>query len=304
VRFEFEDLIQLAISAPTRALGTLVLAMTCVVAAAGHASARTAPFSGTPVDGGGNGSVNPTVVTWNIDSVESGKGTEENARATMDYITDMSPLPQIIVLQEALQSQFYTYIDQLQNTTGLTWSGVFGTHCGPGSWTGDSCAWDQDEGVAILTSLPIVDGSSTYLAFPDDWHSARGAVRAAVDVGGTVVQVFGAHLSNTVSARYGMMFELIAYAQQFPAPQLVGGDFNADPDQIDAPGAMGDAFLDVWSVVGSGPGYTADTPDPWLHLDYLFTDYSGQIQPAWSVVVTTPGEFSDHFPVLAAFVMY
>jgi endonuclease/exonuclease/phosphatase family metal-dependent hydrolase len=254
--------------------------------------------------GGPSGSGAPVVVTWNIDSVESGYNTAEHARNAMDVITQLSPLPQIIVLQEALQSQFNTYIDELQGRTGLTWTGVFAVHCAPDGWTGDGC-WDtQDEGVGILTSLPMVDASTTYLPFPDEWHSARAAVRAAVDINGRVTQVFGAHMSNTTDARYGMMASLVGYALQFPGPQLVGGDFNADPDQIDAPNAMGAAFLDAWSVVGSGPGYTADTSNPTMHLDYLFTDFSGLIQPSWAVVIADAGWLSDHYPVLASFVVY
>jgi endonuclease/exonuclease/phosphatase family metal-dependent hydrolase len=243
----------------------------------------------------------PVVVTWNIDSVEAGNDTDAFASAAMDCIAAMTPLPQIAVVQEALQSQFDTYISELQNRTGLAWSGVFATHCAPAGWTGDGCSVAQDEGVGILSSLPIVDTSSTYLPFPDEWHSARAAVRAAVNIGGRVVQVFGAHMSNTTDVRNSMMTALIAYAHPFPLPQLVAGDFNADPDQIDAAGAMGASFRDAWAAVGSGPGYTANTPNPTMHLDYWFTDMSAQIQPSWATVVTAPGQLSDHFPVQAGF---
>jgi endonuclease/exonuclease/phosphatase family metal-dependent hydrolase len=254
--------------------------------------------------GGSSGPGDPVMVTWNIDSVEAGYNTADHARAAMDALTQLTPMPQVIVLQEALQSQFNTYIDELQSRTGVAWTGVFAMHCSPDGWAGDWCWNTQDEGVGILSSLPVVDTSSTYLPFPDDWHSARAAVRAAVNINGRVTQVFGAHMSNTTGARYGMMAALIAYAQQFSQPQLVAGDFNADPDQIDAPGAMGAAFLDAWSVVGSGPGYTADTSNPTMHLDYWFSDFSGLIQPSWATVVTDPGWLSDHYPVLAGFVVF
>jgi endonuclease/exonuclease/phosphatase family metal-dependent hydrolase len=243
----------------------------------------------------------PVVVTWNIDSVEAGKGTDVHARAAMTSIAAMTPLPQIVVLQEALQSQFATYIDELQNRTGLVWRGFFATHCSPGAWTNGACSATQDEGVGIFSSLPIVESTSTYLPFPDDWHSARVAVRAAINISGRVVQVFAAHMSNTTSARNRMMSALCSYAQQFPSPQLVGGDFNADPDQIDVPSAMGTSFRDAWSAVGSGLGYTANTPNPTMRLDYWFSDISDQIRPSWATVVTAPGVLSDHFPVHAAF---
>jgi endonuclease/exonuclease/phosphatase family metal-dependent hydrolase len=110
-------------------------------------------------------------------------------------------------------------------------------------------------------------------------------------------------MSNTTDVRNSMMTALIAYAQPFPLPQLVAGDFNADPDQIDAAGAMGSSFRDAWAAVGSGPGYTANTPSPTMHLDYWFTDMSAQIQPSWATVATAPGQLSDHYPVHAAFVL-
>jgi endonuclease/exonuclease/phosphatase family metal-dependent hydrolase len=245
--------------------------------------------------------INPVVVTWNIDSVEAGKGTDVQARAAMGYVAALTPLPQIVVVQEALQSQFATYIDELKNRTGLAWTGFFATHCAPGAWANGACSQTQDEGVGIFSSLPISDHSSTYLPFPDDWHSARAAIRAAINIGGRVVQVFGAHMSNTTSARNSMMNALTSYAQQFPLPQLVAGDFNADPDQIDVPTAMGASFRDAWSVIGSGPGFTANTPIPTMHLDYWFSDLSDQIRPSWATVVTAPGLLSDHFPVHAAF---
>jgi len=72
---------------------------------------------------------------------------------------------------------------------------------------------------------------------------------------------------------------------------------------LDATGAMGGSFRDAWAAVGSGPGYTANTPNPTMHLDYWFTDMSAQIQPSWATVVTAPGTFSDHFPVHAGFLL-
>jgi endonuclease/exonuclease/phosphatase family metal-dependent hydrolase len=266
----------------------LALGVTCVFVLPSAAAAAT---------------VGPVVVTWNIDSVESGHDTDAFARTAMGYVAALTPLPQIVVVQEALKSQFNTYLDELQNRTGLAWRGVFATHCALGGWISDGCSVAQDEGVGILSSLPIVESTSTLLPFPDDWHSARAAVRAAVNVSGRVVQVFGAHMSNTVAVRYSMMSALIAYTRQFPLPQLVAGDFNADPDQIDAAGAMGGSFRDAWAAVGSGPGYTANTPNPTMHLDYWFSDPSDQIRPSWATVVTAPGQLSDHFPVHAAFLL-
>ena len=81
----------------------------------------------------------------------------------------------------------------------------------------------------------------------------------------------------------------------------MGGDFNADPDQIDTPSGMSPNFVDSWSIVGSGRGFTAFTPSPTMKLDYWFSDASGKATPNWSSVVTATGTVSDHFPVQASF---
>jgi endonuclease/exonuclease/phosphatase family metal-dependent hydrolase len=64
---------------------------------------------------------------------------------------------------------------------------------------------------------------------------------------------------------------------------------------------MGGAFVDSWSLVGSGAGYTYSTLAPTMKLDYWFADASGAAQPLWSYVVTSTGTVSDHFPVAAYF---
>lgn len=97
------------------------------------------------------------------------------------------------------------------------------------------------------------------------------------------------------------MAVLRSWASNFSTPQMVAGDFNADPDQIDISTGMGGAFVDSWALVGSGPGYTAFVPSPTMKLDYWFADASGAAQPLWSYVVTSTGTVSDHLPVAAYF---
>jgi endonuclease/exonuclease/phosphatase family metal-dependent hydrolase len=135
----------------------------------------------------------------------------------------------------------------------------------------------------------------------DQWHSARAAVRAAFSVNGIVTQVFSMHLPVVTDARYAAMASFKSWASGFSKPQLVGGDFNADPNQIDISSGMGSAFIDSWSIVGVNAGYTAFTPSPTMKLDYLFGDNTGRVSPLSSSVVTAQGTFSDHFPVIGSF---
>ena len=204
------------------------------------------------------------------------------------------------MIEEAHQS-CTTYISELQSRTGLTWQGVFQTHCPLNAWTGTSCSSSEDEGVGVFTSLAIQGSSTTFLPFADDYHSARAVVRVAVNVDGRTLQVFGTHLQGVTAARNSSMPVLRTFASGFSQPQLVAGDFNADRDQIDISSGMGGAFVDSWGVVGSGNGFTCSTPSPTMKLDYWFADAGGNAQPLWTYVVTSTGTVSDHFPVAAYF---
>ena len=272
--------------------GTAASPVWSFVTAGGGASTPSNPPPAPPSGAG------VAVATWNIQVDDS---SSAHARTVIDYLAALSPQPQIIVIEEAHQAQYATYLNELQNRTGVTWSGVFQTHCGPGGWNGSSCGVAEDEGVGVFTSLPVVGSSATYLPFADNYHSARAAVRLAVTVGGRTVQVFGAHMPGLVGPRISSMVTLTNWASGFSTPQLVAGDFNADPDQIDLASAMGSAFVDSWSLVGSGRGFTCTTPSPTMKLDYWFADASGIAQPLWSSVVTSAGTISDHFPVSAYF---
>ncbi|HSK08220.1 MAG TPA: carbohydrate-binding protein [Vicinamibacterales bacterium] len=238
------------------------------------------------------------VATWNIHYV----ATAYHAQRTMDFLMSQSPRPTVVVLEEALRSQYNTYISQLQYRTGQTWRGVFLHHCPLGAWNGSSCTATKDEGVAVLTSLPVSGSSSTYLPYADAWHSARALVRLQVSVGGVVLQVFGTHLQpGNATARYNSMRVLKSYAANYSKPQLVAGDFNADRDQIDTTSGMRPDFVETWGVVGSGAGYTAFTPSPTMKLDYWFSDAGLRATPISSKVLTGAGTISDHFPVAASF---
>ena len=260
----------------------------------------------------GGGSTNPpppppsgsgvtvTVTEWNIQVNDS---SATHARAAIDgLMASASPSPTIIVMEEAHRSQYATYLSELQAKTGQTWSGVFQTHCPLGDWTGSSCSGSEDEGVGVFTSYPIVDSSTTYFPYADAYHSARAAVRAAIAIGSVTVQVFGVHLQvDNATARDESMTQLKSWSSNYSKPQLAAGDFNADRDQIDISSGMGGSFVDSWSIVGSGNGFTTTTPTPTMKLDYWFADVSGKATPISSSVVTATGTTSDHYPVTAVF---
>jgi endonuclease/exonuclease/phosphatase family metal-dependent hydrolase len=211
----------------------------------------------------------------------------------------MTPQPQVVVLQEVRESLYGTYISELESRSGRNWQGVFRTHCPPGGWNGSSCASSEDEGVAVFSSLPVVGSGTTFLPGADQWHSARGAARLAVSVGGVTLQVLSVHLPITSSARATAMSALKSYASRFSAPQVIGGDFNAGRDE--ARSGMSPDFVDSWTQVGAGNGYTAFAPSPSMKIDFVFEDDGARAKPAWSVVVTATGSFSDHYPIINSY---
>jgi len=251
------------------------------------------------------GSTPLNVITWNIHINDN---SEAHARQAMDLLLATTPQPEVIVIQEAYQQWFSTYIDELQRQTGRTWHGVFATHCAPGNWSGSACTTAWYQGIGIFTTHTITSSSSTMFPFSDCWTSARAGLRAAIDVTGATVQVFTTHLqtggcSNDAQARYNSMSQLKSWANNYSKPQIVAGDFNADMNQIDTTLGMLPNFVDSWAAIGSGRGFSAFTPTPTMKLDYWFADASGGARPTSTAVVTSTGSTSDHYPVQATFVI-
>src|SRR6185312_585596 len=218
------------------------------------------------------------------------------------------PRPEVIVIEEAYQSLLGTYIDELQKQTGQTWYGVFGTECAPGQWNGSSCNSQWYQGVGIFSTHRITSTSSKLFPYPDCWSSARVGLRAQIDLNGLPVQVFATHLqtggcSNDAQLRYNSMRDLKAWASNYSAPQIVAGDFNADPDQIDTTSGMSPNFVDSWFVAGQGSRFTALGPNPSMKLDYWFSDASGRATAQTSIVNFGTGSVSDHYPIEATFVV-
>ena len=243
------------------------------------------------------------VITWNI---RIDDGSEAHARTAMDLLLATTPQPEVIVIQEAYLQWFSTYLDELQKKTGRAWHGAFATECAPGNWNGSACTTQWYQGIGIFTTHTIASTSSTFFPFADCWTSARAGLRAAIDVSGTTVQVFATHLqtgscTDVKQARFSSMSRLKTWAANYSQPQIVAGDFNADADQIDTTLGMLPNFIDSWSIVGSGRGFSAFVPTATMKLDYWFSDAGGRARATSTAVVTSTGTASDHYPVRTTF---
>jgi endonuclease/exonuclease/phosphatase family metal-dependent hydrolase len=246
-----------------------------------------------------------SALTWNI---QINDDSEWHARQAMATAMAIGPRPQIVVIQEAYLNHHAVYIDELQRQTGQRWRGVFATHCAPEKWDGSGCRSTWYTGVGIYTTYDIVSSDSLLFPFADCWTSARVGVRAGINVNGVILQVFGTHLqtggcANDEESRYNSIAQIKWWSGYHSTPQIVAGDFNADPDQIASTRGMAPQFVDTWSLVGSGNRFTYVVPNPTMKLDYWFTDASGRAAPQSSEVVSSTGSISDHYPVLTTFVV-
>jgi len=265
-------------------------------------STTSAPPPPPPPPSGGS---TLSVATYNVQINDS---SDTHARVAMDTLLNIGPRPNVIVIEEANLNLYNTYVDELQRQTGQTWHGVFATHCQAGYWNGSWCTAAWYQGVGIFTTYNIVDSSTIMAPYGDCWTSARAALRAGVNVNGTVVQVFAMHLqtggcANDAQSRYNSMAQMKSWAGNYSRPQIVAGDFNADPDQIDSASGMSPSFVDTWSLVGSGRGFSAFGPSPTMKLDYWFTDSGGRAQPVSTQVIYGAGSVSDHYPLQTTFVI-
>jgi endonuclease/exonuclease/phosphatase family metal-dependent hydrolase len=242
-----------------------------------------------------------TVVTWNI-----AQSQPPNVDPQMDFLAALTPRPDVIVLQEAKSSLIATYKSRLQFRTGQTWNHVFALHCRTQAPGGASCQiWSPDEGVLLLTPLPIVSSEAHYLKRADEHWNWRGAVRAMVTVGTTNVNIFNVHLPVTTSSTIAAVADLKAWAGGHASPRLIGGDFQAKPDdpEIEEPDGMtgpnGGQYREACrELPGSTCGPTS--PNGMSQIDYWFADQAGTADEVHATVPAS-GTLSDHKPVLVTY---
>jgi endonuclease/exonuclease/phosphatase family metal-dependent hydrolase len=160
----------------------------------------------------------------------------------------------------------------------------------------------------ILSSLPVVSTDTKMLPYADCWHSARGAVHAAIDVNGVTAQVYGVHLqtgscTDTQTGRLSAVAALESWASRSASPHIVAGDFNAvtgSPEISDTTAGMASMFADTWITAGAGSSNTYPLPSPTMKIDFWFEDASGKARAVASRVETGATE-SDHYPLSASF---
>jgi endonuclease/exonuclease/phosphatase family metal-dependent hydrolase len=85
-----------------------------------------------------------------------------------------------------------------------------------------------------------------------------------------------------------------AWIASAPVAAIVAGDFN-NPADSPLSRIVWRGFRDAFAKAGSGYGYTAHAPRPWVRIDRIL------VSPDWRVsqARTAPGSGRDHLPVFA-----
>jgi endonuclease/exonuclease/phosphatase family metal-dependent hydrolase len=215
-------------------------------------------------------------MTWNINFGHGNPAGQAQLIASVG--ADVVTLQEASTYDENMPS---TYVSRLQQLTGQTWYSAWGP----------SLTSAASQGTLILSRYPIVDTSSTVLA-------GTGTARAAINVGGVVVQVFAVHLEYyDTSKRSQQLNALMDWARQYSGPRLVGGDFNSWWGEWWIQ-QMETEYSDTWELE-SGTVQNGYTLNGSVRFDYLFRSFTGdwRMTPTNCWVQST--SLSDHWPVIA-----
>jgi endonuclease/exonuclease/phosphatase family metal-dependent hydrolase len=127
-------------------------------------------------------------------------------------------------------------------------------------------------GIAILTRYPIVDHGSGALPL-DGSLIGRGYLWLKIDVDAQQpVQIIATHLHHIgeeVSVRLAQVPVLLEYWDHAPRSVILG-DMNAKPGEADMALILQEGFIDSWTEVGSGDGYTYSSGDPYQRIDWIW----------------------------------
>jgi len=238
------------------------------------------------------------VITYNTNN-----GGDPNGQ--LDTIAGQNP--DVVVLQEASYAQLAAYVDGMNARLHTTvWHGQAARHCKYG--TKPTCTTWYDGSVMILTRLTTLGIDSTLIWAADDYQIARASLHMRVALqDGTPLNIFVCHLPAMVNGSFNAaqpsreeyVSAFQQWAEAFPGPQLVGGDFNSHPDTTPF-AQMTQLYADAWSTGGAGPGYTHTNPNVTTRLDYWWSRRTGN-ETLTSVSVVPDAIHSDHRPVVATY---
>lgn len=149
-------------------------------------------------------------------------------------------------------------------------------------------------GNAILSRFPVTDSANLALPRPAGTQQ-RGLLRATIDLGDQLVDVYATHLDHTSpDARIPQAQAIHEVVRTDPLPHIVGGDFNAVSDSP-AYRIVARGLRDTWLEIGEGDGLTVPPNVPQRRIDYVL--HTADFEPLQAVVIRSA--VSDHRAVRA-----
>jgi endonuclease/exonuclease/phosphatase family metal-dependent hydrolase len=154
------------------------------------------------------------VMQWNI--YVSGHGTDGRMAPARQVHWIAVEGPDVVSLNEIRAEQAEEYRWRLESATRTRWYVYF------------EAAQDDGIGNAILTHHKMLSHAKHAMQAGGEY--GRGAVEATIDMNGTPVHFFSAHLDNgSAAVRTMEAIELTEFIASFPEPRVVAGDMNAVP---------------------------------------------------------------------------
>lgn len=154
-----------------------------------------------------------------------------------------------------------------------------------------------DYGIAILSRWPITNDTVVPLRIEPPQPRAGGSkeprVAFVADTAGITVANTHFDASRQDTWRAQEVEELLRNAS-VTQPELIGGDFNAEPDTRIHARLIEAGLRDAWLACGEGHALTFPAHEPVKRIDYLFLARGATCSSA-TVLETTA---SDHRPLL------
>ncbi len=194
----------------------------------------------------GSSSTTIKVLSWNT---AKGLGTDNinNLSRTADWIVRLKPDVALLceVLRTSSSDQPQLLANLLRQKTGVTWYYKF--------FPKDS---SSVEGNLILSKYTLQSTSGKYLSYQ------RSIAQARILVAGRTINVFATHLDNTSNAyREAQVSQLLSWTASFSGLRIIGGDFNAGPDQVSSQRMMA-SYVHSWEKARANGTATAYPDNP------------------------------------------
>jgi len=196
---------------------------------------------------GSSSSVKLRVMEANI--FYGGHGTDDiiNLTRLATWIVKMNPDVAALVEVIGGSNDPATLTSLLKQKTGISWYYNYAP-----KYSG------SPEGVMVLSKWPIVSKSQSFLSYQ------RSIAQATLSVGGKHVNVFSTHLaapSNASSQRQIQASQLLSFANKFPEPRIIAGDFNAQEGTPEV-NIVELKYLNGWNAAVSHKTATAYADNP------------------------------------------